>query len=218
MRTEQVNVYSFEELGEEVQKKVISNMAGMNVDYELWDSIFEDAKAIDCEISEFDINHGGYINFSANGEVTAKAILQYHGKDTDTYQLAEAFLKELERLEAEFDRTEAVYIELSHKDHLYDFEQSILNSADSLLDKIDDQLQEIVDEFEQQLGECYLVMLRNEYYYLISDEAIREAIISNGYEFTADRPDGPVAVRVVRWPSGWTCSRPDGPVAVRMDL
>jgi hypothetical protein len=40
------------------------------------------------------------------------------------------------------------------------------------------------EEFEQQLGECYLIMLRNEYEYQTSREAIEETIRAMDYEFT----------------------------------
>jgi hypothetical protein len=41
-------------------------------------------------------------------------------------------------------------------------------------------------EFEKEIGQEYLVMLRDEHEYLTSDEAITEALENGDYEFTED--------------------------------
>lgn len=42
------------------------------------------------------------------------------------------------------------------------------------------------EDFEKEIAEDYLRMLRNEYEYLTSEEAIKETIKANEYEFDAD--------------------------------
>lgn len=43
-----------------------------------------------------------------------------------------------------------------------------------------------VEEFTQQLGECYLTMLRDDYEYLTSDECIRQRFEDGDCEFEED--------------------------------
>ena len=50
----------------------------------------------------------------------------------------------------------------------------------------EDLLEELDIEFERALGEEYLSLLRQEYEYLTSEEAIKEAIETNDYDFTKE--------------------------------
>lgn len=43
-----------------------------------------------------------------------------------------------------------------------------------------------IEEFRRELAEDYRRILSREYYFLTSDEAIRESLIANEYEFTED--------------------------------
>jgi len=47
-------------------------------------------------------------------------------------------------------------------------------------------LQEMEDDFLNSLIEDYSIILQNESEYLQSDEAIKETILANDYEFTKD--------------------------------
>jgi len=51
---------------------------------------------------------------------------------------------------------------------------------------LDDELADLDQNFKYDLLECYLVMLRQEYEYLTSDEAIKHLIEVNGFTYEFD--------------------------------
>lgn len=83
-------LYKFEELTPKIQNKAIDNLCYLNVEHDWWDSIYEDAKNIGVEITEFDFDRGNLIKLkltkSLNEVVTL--ILKDHGKECKTYKLA----------------------------------------------------------------------------------------------------------------------------------
>lgn len=167
MRTIQTNVYKLEELSNSAKEKAIDLLSDINVQYNWWDSDYEDAKMIKLKITGFDIYKKGInISFLDGGVDTAHAIFKQHGNMCETYKLAENYLQNRDKL-----------IDEAQRDQDGDF-----------LDvyELDIQLDELDKDFLYQLGEEYLCILDKEYDYLTSSEAIEETIICNGYEFTED--------------------------------
>lgn len=149
---------TFDELSEKGQAKALSDNYNINVSDSFWyESIYEYTKEINCKINGFDIDRGSYceLEFTANVEDVANAIIKNHGESCDTYKLAKTFLSD-----------------------------SLLQSNLSY--------QELCDEFKKDLSEEYLSILRREYEYLTSDEAIKETIEANEIEFDADKYEGKV--------------------------
>lgn len=99
MQQKTINIYKFDELSEEVQEKVIQDNYHINVDHEWWEYIYEDAENVGLRISSFDIDRGS-IDISSGKYLTEviDLILDNHGKDTDTYLLADQYNNELECL------------------------------------------------------------------------------------------------------------------------
>lgn len=170
MRTETktVTYYQFAELSEEAQDKAIESCSTFNVDHEWWDFIYEDAARIGLEISEFDIDRSNKIagSLTKTPVDVCKAILAEHGDSCDTYQLAKTTLPKLEELQSKFDDEEACD-EMDVRDYR----------------KLEEDLEELKTDFEQELLEEYFSILRKEYNYLTSREAIIESIEANEYEF-----------------------------------
>ena len=167
MRTIETNVYTFDELSEDVQERVIKNLSDINVDQDWYDSTYEDAANIGLNITSFDLgrrrNAKGDFNLSAN-EVAAN-IFRDHGADCETHKTAEAFMEDWAPLFAEYmDETSEKYESGTAENELLDLES----------------------DFLQSLLENYSIMLQNESEYLQSEEAIKEAIEANEYEFTVD--------------------------------
>lgn len=161
------DVFKFDELSEEAKQKAVENLYDLNVDYDWWDSIYDDAKQIGCKIDGFDTGRGNSIKFVCkDAEETATLILENHGDQTDTYKLAEQYLKDHDKIIEEAERDE-------------DGELADEYAVDRLLDDLD-------AEFIRALGEEYLSILRQEYEYLTSEEAIIETIRANEYEFTEE--------------------------------
>ena len=148
MRTEHTatTVYTFDELSDTAKETAIQdNLDFMAYDLEWWQWTYEDAARVGVEITSFDVDRGNMItgDFTEYADDAARLILKEHGHDTDTYQLADAFIKGL---------------------------------ADEDNEK----------EFKRAILEEYLAILRHEYEYLTSEDAIRDTLIANAYEFTID--------------------------------
>ena len=96
MKTIQINLYKFDELTEEAQRAALDKYSDINVDYDWWDSIYEDAKRIGLQITEFDLDRSRY----AGGEFieptaeVAQNILKEHGENCRTYKTALCFLEQ----------------------------------------------------------------------------------------------------------------------------
>jgi len=162
-------VYEFKELSDEAKEAAIQNLADINVDYEWWDAIYEDAKNVGIKITEFDIGRGSYCrgDFIFNAEDVAKKITEEHGEFCETYKTANGFL-------AEFNKGKREH-ELSP-----DYDSEYEEFVDTGL------YDDIMNEFKRSILEDYRIMLEKEYEYFTSEEAIIETIEANKYEFTED--------------------------------
>jgi hypothetical protein len=167
-RTIRVKVYKFTELSEEAKQKAIEWFAAGNLDYEWWEAVYEDAGRVGIKITSFDIDRGGYCNgdFKEDALYTANKILEEHGEQCESYKTAEAFIKEREEI----------------------ITQAPKDENGELIDEyeLDEKLDECEEEFRKSILEDFRIILSKEYDYLTSEEAIKESIISNEYEFTID--------------------------------
>ena len=156
-----IKIYQFDELSAEAKDKAREWWIGGGLDYEWWDSVYEDAANIGLKIMGFDIDRGNY----CKGELTTSPlesidkILDNHGKDCDTYKLALLYKPQFEALR-----------------------EKELNTEDDLSGEQD----ELMEEYTYALREEYLSMLRKEYEYLTSTECVDETIRANEYEFLVD--------------------------------
>jgi len=162
MRIKEVKLYHFNELSAEAQDNAIENLSYINTDDDWYQSTYEDAnESALLTISEFDIDRYSIKgNFIESAEDSANAIVKNHGDMCDTFKTATNYLKEL----------------------------STLKGIHSVADMDDEDLDtdEIDKEFLHAILEDYLVILRKEFEYQNSREAIIETIEANEYEFTED--------------------------------
>lgn len=161
-------VYKFNELPENAQDKALEHLYDININYDWWESTYEDAAQIGFKIDSFDIDRGSYCkgNFLESAEATAKLIIDNHGIDCETYKDAKAYLQERKKL-----------IDAADKDEDGEF---IDGSA------LDDKLDEIDGEFKYTLQEDYRIMLQHEFEYQTSKKSIIDTIEANDYEFTIE--------------------------------
>lgn len=163
-------VYKFDELSEEAKQKALENLYDINVDHEWWDATYYDADNIGLTIDGFDTDHG-----TIEGKLTddmqsvCKSIMAEHGKDCDTYKLAKQY-------QADWSKLVSKYSDGVTTDQV----------ADGKEDDFDNEADDMTEEFTQQLLEEYLSILRQEFEYLTSEEAIVDTIEANEYEFTKD--------------------------------
>lgn len=165
MKTIEVKVYQFAELSDKAKDKAISELSDINVNYDWWDSIYEDAATIGLKITRFDLDRSRHANgeFTLAANEVAQNIFNEHGETCETFKTAETFMEEWQPI---FNN----YMDENHEDYeSYESEQ---------------KMQDIEDEFLKSLCEDYSIMLQNEYEYLTSEESIIESIEANEYDFT----------------------------------
>jgi hypothetical protein len=170
-RTVRTKVYKFDELSEQAQKKALESLYDINVDYDWWENVCDDAAQIGLKITSFDIDRSSYCaaEFTSNATACAEAIKENHGDGCDTYKTANEFLQSWSSLVAKY--SDGVRLDVVAEGNEYDF---------------DGEADELEKEFLYSLSQDYLKMLRDEYEYQTSEEAVKETIRANEYEFTAD--------------------------------
>lgn len=158
MKTKTINVYSFDELSEDAKNKVVSKFEDINVSYSWWESTYEDAENVGVKITSFDTYRQSIDgNFLLSSFEVAANIIRDHGEMCETYKTAQKFLDESNTIGCKYPEMEG--------------------------EEYESEMMELEDEFINSLLQDYLIMLRNEYEYQTSEEAIIEAIQINGYEF-----------------------------------
>jgi len=160
-------LYEFAELSEDAKEAAINNLSDINVDYEWWESVYDDAENVGVKITSFDLDRnrnadGKFINYALD---TAEAIKANHGESSESYKTAEAYLQE---------RAAFIKAELE------------ANTDDDEFTEDDIDTEDIDMDFLKSILEDYSIMLQHEYEYLTGAEAIRETIEANEYEFTAE--------------------------------
>ena len=164
MRTIKIIAYKFDELSEDAQNKAIEYFSDINVNEEWWESTYEDAANIGLKITSSDIDRQ-----HIDGEFTLSAIEVYqnvvnnHGEICDTFKTAEKFKLDWQPI---FD--------------------SYMNEDSEEYEnpELESKLLDTENYFLEQLLQDYLCLLREEYEYQTSFEAIKETLICNKYEFT----------------------------------
>ena len=154
--TKTFTTYAFDELSDKAKEDALHELYDINVDYDWWQFVYEDAETIGLKISEFDIDRGSYCKGRLTDGLLAsiETIMTNHGEGTDTYKLAVTYKEKTNKL--------------------------------GLEDVDGDMLDELASEYTTDLCEIYLGMLRGEYEYLMSSEAIVESINANDYQFTEE--------------------------------
>jgi hypothetical protein len=160
----QTTVYQFAELSPQAQEKALEKFWDINVSYDWWEFIYEDAKTIGCRISGFDLDRGNRIDFKAQDSCLdiAKAIKVNHGASCDTFILAMQYLID--------------YDQISSK---------MLENDPDWEPNYEPEIEDLSKEFIRALGEDYFSMLKKEYEFLTSEESIKETIVANDYYFTS---------------------------------
>jgi hypothetical protein len=169
-RQKSITVYKFDELSEDAKEKAIWELSGINVDHDWHEHIYDGAKEIGLIITEFDVYRNtinGHIRL--NVPEVCKLIRKHHDKESETYKTAVGHLNQ--------------YIEefKKYRDKYRNEFDNPVHALEGFEDE--DEAEDILCDFEKTLLEEYLIILRKEYEYLTSDEAIIESIEANEYEF-----------------------------------
>jgi hypothetical protein len=167
MKNIRIKVYKFNELSQDAQDKAIEKLNSINVDFDWWVYIYEDAKEIGLKITSFDLDRNRHAKgeFILSAAEVSQNIINNHGENCETYKTASNFLEYWQPIFNAYT----------------DEENEKYESREA-----EEEMQEIEEEFLYSLLEDYSIMLQNGYEYLQSDEAIIETIEANDYHFLAN--------------------------------
>jgi len=168
MRTIEIQAYQFDELDKQTQQKIIKNHYDINVHHDWWDLVYEEFKQVEIIIKGFDLFRREIeIEIYSSYEETANLIMSYG-----------------------FNTTEQIYIAtkkfLKHRDNLFKKHGENDKIKEEFYNDYDSEIDSIEHDFHCSLQNEILRQLNNEYDYYSSDEAIKETIIVNEYEFKKD--------------------------------
>lgn len=169
--TTTTTLYTFDELSPEAKYKAVLQLWDINVEFNWWDSLYDDAENIGLKITEFDLYQYRHARgeWLESPERAAELILEKHGNTCETYQTAKQFLADRDALVAKY--SDGIHLDIVHEDNEYEFDQ---------------ECDELEADFLKSLLEDYYILLQEEYEYLTSEEAIIETIQAYEYEFTED--------------------------------
>lgn len=157
MRIQETKLYKFNELSDEAKQKALEGLYDINVDLEWFEAVYYDADQCGLQIKSFDIDRNDIAGSLTDSMEYSIKCIEVNAWTGDISDIANDYKAKLKELR-----------EITLDDDLYDAEQ------------------ELEAEFEKELLQVYLSSLKAEYEYLLSDEAIKETIEANDYEFTAD--------------------------------
>ena len=199
MKTISIQLFSFNELSVEAQKKAIEKHYDINVHHGWWEFLYDDFKE-QATNEGFDIDRIYFSGFWSQGD---GAMFEYSGLDD---KLLHDFVDtlDLSPMRKQWILNN-IYVSGSGKQrgHYYhnkSCDHSIyweINNGDlhwttnfyQWLESFCDDFEEFVINRYDDLCHSLYTSLENEYNYLTSEEAIKETIILNEYEFTSEGKD-----------------------------
>ena len=168
MRTIEIRAYQFDELDKQTQQKIIKNHYDINLYDGWWDLVYDEFKQVEIIIKGFDLYRKEIeIEIYSSYEQTADYIMSYGFNTTEQIYIAtKKFLKDRNNLFKKYGQKDKI------KEEFYN--------------DYDNEINAIENVFHCSLQNEILRQLNSEYDYYSSDEAIKETIIVNEYEFKKD--------------------------------
>jgi hypothetical protein len=159
------NVFEFEELSDEAKERAIEEFRYMNVDHGWWGSVYDMAEEIGFTITEFDIDSRNIIEGELNVTLleSFKLIRKNWSRNSELYKTAKDYVRD--------------FIKAYREMKVNDDELTVEDFID------EDEARDLECEYKKAILEEFLSILRKEYDYLTSDEAIEEFLIDNDNKF-----------------------------------
>jgi len=173
MRTIEIKAFQFYELDIQTQEKVIEKNRTINVDSDFWYEYELDnyKNELKIKVNGFDI-YGKMINITIEDSFeTAEKIIDFFGKEPTIVQTAKTFIKDRDSLVKKYGEGN---------------EKEGYNVKQEYWSEYDEEIEYLEEEFRNEIAEEILSFLTRQYEYEISDDAIKETIIVNEYEFTQE--------------------------------
>ncbi len=195
MKTIELKLYSFDELSDEAKEKAIERCSDFNIDYDWYQSIYDDFTEI-AKNAGFDITNIYFSGFYSQGD---GAMFEYNFEGNklvfdfiDSLKLSplrEKWLKNWVDYSGSGKHSGHYYHEFccSHSiDFCAGFNYSIAINVNNWIDSFYEEFENFVIELYRSLCKELYSSLKEEYDYQTSREAIIETIQANDYEFTED--------------------------------
>ena len=176
MRKMTVTVYSFDELSDEAKERALSESRYINVEYNWWEwsdtfgTIRTAGKLLGLEIGDISFDTDLYCIFNADYEYVCgavKAVRDEFPHATDLHDVA----RKLQDLQKRHFYSLSCAVKEGRTTNRY--------SCFRFGEDYECDLGDIIDDFAYWAR----ILLRNEYEWLTSDEAVKEMITANEYEF-----------------------------------
>ena len=178
MRKMTVTVYSFAELSDDAKERALNAFRDINVEYVWWDGAYDmictAGKLLGLDIDRIHFDTDLYCIFDADYEYVCgavKAIQAEFPHATDLHDVA----RKLQDLQKRHFYSLSCAVKEGRTTNRY----SCFRFGE---DYECEDLGDILDDFAHWAR----ILLRDEYEYLTSDEAVKEMIEANEYEFTED--------------------------------
>jgi len=179
MRIQQIQVFKFEELKKDIQEKVIDNLREINVDYDFcFDYLLEDFKkqlnkfGLDCDSFEYDLYRNEFNFYKLSIDDREKVINQFLTKEDKILNLLS---------------NNDVYFDIGFSDNSisvnYETEEEKTEEEYKAIQEKAEEIEEEINEFLLNKRNEFLKILKKEYSSLLEDEAIKDTIEANEYEF-----------------------------------
>lgn len=189
MRTETINIYTYNELSEEAKAKARDWYRSLGLDHAWWNSVYDDAKEIG-ELMGIAIKDIGFSGFASQGDGAhftgtfgyakgcAQNVALHAPQDTALHSIAQQWQNLQSR---HFYKLNGTVTHQGHYQHAYCTGFDIYSGSAYVADDVDDEVKSILREF---MGWIYN-RLEKESEYLESDENIAESIVASEHEFLA---------------------------------
>src|SRR5690554_6844785 len=207
MRNISINLYSIDELSQKTQKVALEHHRDINTYYGWWENDYEEfisvCKAIGIYIDPKDIYFRGFYSqgdgscFGSKIEVSEfikeikekswKSYFPTFNPNVELCPIDHRVINLIEKRVIEADmwtETKHRYYFVYYHSQNYLYQKSYRNYI-----RIEEELKKLdkwAKKTLERLNECFYKSLENTYEYLVSDDAVKEAIIVNEYLFTAD--------------------------------
>lgn len=190
MRVVETTVYKFSELTDAAKERAIEDWNRDGLDYEWWDSVYEDAKTIGelMGIRVDKIFFSGFWNqgdgacFEGSYEYkkgSVKAVVDYAPQDEDLAKIVKGLQAEQRRnfygLSAEVKQ---------HGHYMHEFCTEIDVQRDNIPWGVSHETDEAIKDLLRDFMRWIYRNLEREHEYLTSAESVTETIEANEYEFT----------------------------------
>ena len=186
MRIQETKIYTFDELNEDAKEKALDNCRDINTfdGSEWWNHIYADAKAV-AKTLGIDVDSIYFSGFSSQGDGACfTGTYEYHKgwrAELLDHELFDADLLEIGNALQEAQRKAfyTIVARIAHRGH-YSHSGCMAIDDDASCSFDSDGIRDAL----RLLADWMYSSLEAEYDYLTSDEAVRESILANEYEFT----------------------------------